>query len=80
MTLKIDFDNKTIEVDDSTRLEDIIDALQALELEWREFSVKPAEGTIRVVVERKTLPSFVRLSDPVQPFYPNYPWKYEVTC
>jgi len=80
MTLKIDFDNKTVEVDSSTGLQDIIETLKSLDLNWKEFSIKPAEGTRLVVVERQTVPTFVRMSDPVQPFYPNYPWKYEVTC
>lgn len=74
MILKIDFDNKTVEVDDSTRIEDIVDALQSLDLEWREFSVKPVEGTRIMIVERKTVPQYVP-SYPIQPAtIPNNPW------
>ena len=74
MTLKIDFDNKTVEVDNSTRIEDIVDALQSLDLEWREFSVKPVEGTKIMIVERKTVPQYVPCY-PIQPAtIPNNPW------
>jgi hypothetical protein len=71
MTLKIDFDNKTVEVDSSTGLGDIIETLKGLNLNWKEFSIKPAEETRIVVVERKTIPQY-------EPYFPApapvYPW------
>lgn len=41
MTLKIDFDNKIVEVDDSTEIGVIVDKLKELKLDWREFKIKP---------------------------------------
>lgn len=74
MTLKIDFDNKTVEVDSSTSLKDIADTLTDLGLKWREFSVKPVEGTRIMIVERKTVPQYVPYY-PIQPATtPTNPW------
>ena len=74
MTLKIDFDNKTVEVDSSTGLQDIIETLKSLDLNWKEFSIKPAEGARLVVMERHTIPQYV-LSYPIYPtITPTAPW------
>lgn len=79
MTLKIDFDNKTVEVDSSTRLEDIVDALRELGLEWREFSVKPAERDRIVFIEKSVFPQYIQT--PVCPSIPEYPtWINPVIC
>jgi len=39
MTLKIDFDNKTVEVEGSTELGVIVDKLKEMRLDWREFKI-----------------------------------------
>ena len=40
MRIEIDFDNKTIEVKDSTTLGELVDKLKELKLEWKEFKLK----------------------------------------
>lgn len=80
MILKIDFENKTIEVGDSTPLGEIVEKMKELELEWKEFKIKPTKVNIINIVKKDTYIPYIE-PQPIQPYQPTYPWGWPViTC
>jgi len=66
MRIEIDFDNKTIEVKDSTTLGELVDKLKELKLDWKEFKLK-------VGVEYIPYPWYIPQTLPYNPWYsPTY--------
>jgi len=68
MTLIIDFENKTIEVQDTLTIGDIVKKLQELNLDINEFKLK------QNYISYPVYPYI-----PTYPIYPNYPILYG-TC
>ena len=65
MRIEIDFDNKTIEVKDSSTLGELVDKLKELKLEWKEFKLK-------VGVEYISYPWIYPWTNPWLPPWPTY--------
>lgn len=65
MRIEIDFDNKTIEVKNSTTLGELVDKLKELKLDWKEFKFKVGVEYISYPWQPWTIPYNSQ---------PNLPW------
>jgi len=81
MRIEIDFDNKTIEVKDSTTLGELVDKLKELKLDWKEFKLKVGVEYISYpwYVPYTTYPIITYISPNTHTIAPTVN-PYEITC
>jgi len=79
MRIEIDFDNKTIEVKDSTTLGELVDKLKELKLEWKEFKLKVG---VEYIPYPWVYPHITYVTQPwiAQPSTSPYEPPFHITC